>query len=139
MACTSARRATCLNGVLHQALEVRWDPDRLQPGRQVARELGVDDGAQIATPKTAPISRLVLVAEAAMPDRSGGTTVSGTDVTGTSSMPMPMPGQREDPAQGAEVHGRREHDVGHQDAPTRQEAPDRHGPAWPDARHQADR
>ena len=46
---------------------------------------------RMATPNTAPISRLVLVAEAAMPDRSGGTTVSGTDVTGTSNMPMPMP------------------------------------------------
>ena len=45
----------------------------------------------MATPNTAPISRLVLVADAAMPERSGGTTVRGTDVTGTSSMPMPMP------------------------------------------------
>ena len=33
----------------------------------------------------------MLVAEAAIPERSGGTTVRGTDVTGTNSMPMPMP------------------------------------------------
>ena len=44
-----------------------------------------------ATPKTAPISRLVLVADAAMPERSGRTTVRGVDVTGTSAIPNPMP------------------------------------------------
>ena len=46
---------------------------------------------RMATPKTAPISRLVLVADAAMPERSGGTTVSGVEVTGTRAMPKPMP------------------------------------------------
>ena len=45
----------------------------------------------MATPKTAPISRLVLVAEAAIPERSGRTTVSGVDVTGTRAMPNPIP------------------------------------------------
>ena len=44
-----------------------------------------------ATPVTAPISRLVLAAEAAMPDRSGGTASSTAEVTGTTVMPMPMP------------------------------------------------
>ena len=46
---------------------------------------------RMATPKTAPISLLVLVAEAAIPERSGRTTVRGTEVTGTSTIPIPMP------------------------------------------------
>jgi len=44
-----------------------------------------------ATPKTAPISRLVLVTDAAMPECSGRTTVRGVEVTGTSMMPNPTP------------------------------------------------
>ena len=40
---------------------------------------------------TAPISRLVLVAEAAIPERSGTTALSTVAVTGTTVMPMPMP------------------------------------------------
>ena len=45
----------------------------------------------MATPVTAPISRLVLVAEAAMPERSGGTADSTAEVIGTTVVPMPMP------------------------------------------------
>src|ERR1017187_10947617 len=44
-----------------------------------------------ATPITAPTSRLVLVADAAMPDRSGGTAPSTDDVTGTTQVPIPIP------------------------------------------------
>ena len=44
-----------------------------------------------ATPVTAPTSRLVLVAEAAMPDRSGGTADSAADVIGTTVAPIPIP------------------------------------------------
>jgi hypothetical protein len=44
-----------------------------------------------ATPRTAPISRLVLVAEAAIPERSGGTADSAAEVTGTMVAPIPMP------------------------------------------------
>ena len=44
-----------------------------------------------ATPVTAPTSRLVLVAEAAMPDRSGGTADSAEDVMGTTVAPIPIP------------------------------------------------
>jgi len=44
-----------------------------------------------ATPRTAPISRLVLVAEAAIPERSGGTADSAAVVTGTMVAPIPMP------------------------------------------------
>src|SRR5215471_360716 len=44
-----------------------------------------------ATPVTAPISRLVFVADAAMPDRSGGTADSADDVAGTTVLPTPMP------------------------------------------------
>ena len=44
-----------------------------------------------ATPVTAPISRLVFAAPAAMPDRSGGTAFITVVVTGTTVMPMPMP------------------------------------------------
>ena len=46
---------------------------------------------RIEAPATAPISRLVLAAEAAMPDRSGGTASSTAAVTGTTVMPMPTP------------------------------------------------
>ena len=45
----------------------------------------------IATPVTAPISRLVFAADAAIPDRSGGTAFSTDVVIGTTVMPMPMP------------------------------------------------
>ena len=44
-----------------------------------------------ATPVTAPISRLVLAAEAAMPERSGGTAASTEEVIGTTVVPMPIP------------------------------------------------
>ena len=40
---------------------------------------------------TAPISRLVLLADAAMPDRSGGTADSTEEVIGTTVIPMPRP------------------------------------------------
>jgi len=46
---------------------------------------------RIATPVTAPISRLVFVAEAAMPDRSGGTADSADEVIGTTVVPTPRP------------------------------------------------
>ena len=46
---------------------------------------------RMEAPATAPISLLVLAAEAAMPDRSGGTASSTAAVTGTTVMPMPMP------------------------------------------------
>src|ERR1700722_7298385 len=46
---------------------------------------------RIATPVTAPISRLVLVAEAAMPDRRAGTADRAAAVLGTTVVPMPMP------------------------------------------------
>ncbi len=42
-----------------------------------------------ATPMTAPTSRLVLVAEAAIPDRSGGTADSAAEVIGTTVLPTP--------------------------------------------------
>ena len=40
---------------------------------------------------TAPISRLVLVADAAIPERSAGTADSTAEVIGTTVVPMPMP------------------------------------------------
>src|SRR5215472_3195772 len=46
---------------------------------------------RIATPATAPTSRLVFVAAAAMPERSGGTTASTDEVIGTTQDPMPIP------------------------------------------------
>ncbi len=45
----------------------------------------------IATPKTAPSSRLVFVAEAAIPECSRGIELNTVVVTGTSAMPKPMP------------------------------------------------
>src|SRR5215467_8068318 len=46
---------------------------------------------RIATPATAPTSRLAFVAAAAMPERSGGTTASTDEVIGTTQEPIPMP------------------------------------------------
>jgi hypothetical protein len=45
----------------------------------------------MAMPVTAPNSRLVFVADAAIPDRSAGTTASTDEVTGTTQAPMPAP------------------------------------------------
>src|ERR1700722_4599397 len=56
---------------------------------ELSREL--TSAPSTATPVTAPISRLVLVAEAAIPDRSGGTADSADDVIGTTVAPMPIP------------------------------------------------
>jgi hypothetical protein len=44
-----------------------------------------------ATPTTAPISRLVLAADAAIPERSGGMADSAEAVIGTTVAPIPMP------------------------------------------------
>src|SRR5580698_7568983 len=44
-----------------------------------------------ATPVIAPTSRLVLVVEAAIPERSGGTADSAEEVAGTTVLPTPMP------------------------------------------------
>src|SRR5690348_14393452 len=38
-----------------------------------------------------PTSRLVLVVDAAMPERSGGTAASTEDVIGTTQVPIPIP------------------------------------------------
>ena len=40
-------------------------------------------------PVTAPNSRLVFVADAAIPDRSAGTAPSTDEVTGSSEVPVP--------------------------------------------------
>ena len=49
-----------------------------------------------ATPATAPSSRLVLTAEAAIPDRAAGTTPSTEDVTATMTTPSPAPTKTRD-------------------------------------------
>src|ERR1700735_195389 len=46
---------------------------------------------RMATPATAPSSRLVLVADAAMPECSPGTEDRADEVTGTMAMPNPIP------------------------------------------------
>src|SRR5262249_1539860 len=49
---------------------------------------------------TAPISLLVFVAEAAMPDRSGGTDDKADDVAGTTVLPTPIPARARAAASG---------------------------------------
>ncbi len=44
-----------------------------------------------ATPTTEPSSRLVVVADAAIPECAGGITARATDVIGTTAMPNPKP------------------------------------------------
>src|SRR5258708_28719690 len=56
---------------------------------------------RIATPVTAPISRLVFVADAAIPERSGGTADSAEGATGTTLGPTPMPTRGRGRAHGA--------------------------------------
>ena len=56
-----------------------------------AEDLREHERAQDRDPATVPISRLVLVADAAMPERSGGTAESTDEVTGTTVVPKPMP------------------------------------------------
>ena len=54
-----------------------------------------------ATPVTAPISRLVLAADAAVPAERSGMADSTDEVTGTTVMPMPMPASANAIASGA--------------------------------------
>jgi hypothetical protein len=54
-------------------------------------QLRVHQRAEHGDPGDAPISRLVLLADAAMPDRSAGTADSTEEVIGTTVVPMPMP------------------------------------------------
>ena len=72
--------------------KVGWNADGLQPGRQVTGQLGVDNGAEDGHAEHG----------AHLPTRVGGRgghagsfreapRVRGTDVTGTNSMPIPMP------------------------------------------------
>src|SRR6202042_324458 len=53
------------------------------------RNCALTSAPRTATPITAPISRLVLVAEAAMPDRAGGTADSASEGIGTTVAPIP--------------------------------------------------
>ena len=46
---------------------------------------------RIATPATAPSSRLVLTADEAMPEFAAGRLESAVAFTGTMTMPKPMP------------------------------------------------
>src|SRR2546429_7893657 len=55
------------------------------------RSSALTTAPRMAMPVTAPNSRLVLVADAAMPDRSAGTAASTDEVTGTTQGPMPAP------------------------------------------------
>src|SRR3974377_2160663 len=56
-------------------------------------------------PGTAPNSRLVFVADAAIPDRSAGTAPSTDEVTGTTQVPMPAPASPSAAARGREAGG----------------------------------
>ena len=64
------------------------------------RSCALTSAPSTATPATAPISRLVLAADAAMPERSGGTAPSTDEVIGTTVQPMPAPVRASAPASG---------------------------------------
>src|SRR6185437_10706343 len=66
-------------------------PSALRLATRALCNLPITMAPRIATPITAPTSRLVLVVDAAMPERSGGTTASTDEVIGTTHAPMPMP------------------------------------------------
>src|SRR5438477_441105 len=55
------------------------------------RSSALTTAPRMAMPVTAPNSRLVFVADAAIPDRSAGTAPSTDEVTGTTPVPVPRP------------------------------------------------
>src|SRR2546429_4611086 len=55
------------------------------------RSSALTTAPRTAIPVTAPNSRLVFVADAAIPDRSAGTAPSTDEVTGTTQVPIPTP------------------------------------------------
>src|SRR5262245_10575720 len=66
-------------------------PSAFRLATRAVWSLPITMAPRIATPITAPTSRLVFVVDAAMPDRSGGTTASTDEVIGTTQAPMPIP------------------------------------------------
>ena len=92
-----------------------------------------------ATPITEPSSRLVVVADAAMPERSGGTTARATEVTGTTAMPNPTSGQGERQDELGEIDVPLQRGGGEQQTKAGGQAADRHGLARADARDPAAR
>src|SRR5215470_165994 len=66
-------------------------PSALRLATSAVCSLPITMAPRIATPVTAPTSRLVSAVDAAMPDRSGGTTASTEEVIGTTQEPIPMP------------------------------------------------
>src|SRR2546427_10195573 len=67
------------------------------------RSSALTTAPRMAMPVTAPNSRLVFVADAAMPDRSAGTAPSTDEVTGTTQVPMPRPANPSAAASGREA------------------------------------
>ena len=80
-----------LDGVDDQALEAAGTPSWFICVTRLACSCEYTSEPSTATPVTAPISRLVLLADAAMPERSAGTADSTEEVIGTTVVPMPMP------------------------------------------------
>src|SRR5262249_61858413 len=67
------------------------------------RSSALTTAPRMAMPVTAPNSRLVFVADAAIPDRSAGTAVSTDEGTGTTQVPMPTPAKPSAAASGREA------------------------------------
>src|SRR5260370_5146705 len=67
------------------------------------RNSALTTAPRMAMPVTAPNSRLVFVADAAIPDRSAGTAPSTEEVTGTAQVPMPTPANPTAAASGREA------------------------------------
>ena len=80
-------------GVDCDCLEVGRDSQLVQLADQRGSQFSADQRARTATPVTAPISRLVFVADAAMPERSAA-TVRAQDVTGTTGKVQAPDSQR---------------------------------------------
>ncbi len=89
------RRPTARWPVSTPLITIGWmlfgRPSAFRLATSAVCSLPITMAPRIATPITAPTSRLVFVVDAAMPERSAGITASTEDVIGTTQAPMPMP------------------------------------------------
>ena len=133
---TPARCAARLDRMLHQALEVGRDPDRLQTGGQVAGQLGVDDGAEDGHAEHGAHLAAGVGCRRCHARTLGFDHRQRDGRNRYQQHADADAGDGQDPTQCRETDRRVQHRVRDQDAPAREEAADRHGPAGTDASHQ---
>ena len=144
-ACSAAGGAAAALGYLAGLDRVDDDRRESRPARRGSARRRVRSTVRVplssepstATPTTEPSSRLVVVAPAAMPECSAGTTASATEVTGTTATPKPRPARASAGASVAKLDVAAQRHVGSQHADAGGEAADHGRQARPGARHPA--